>query len=268
MQDLTLSLVQADLQWEDKPANLNRLDGLIASINTTTDLILLPEMFNTGFSMNATELAEDMHGPTIKWMKEKARQYRAVIMGSLIIKQGSRFYNRLIVAQPDQNISFYDKRHLFRMADEHLTFHPGDNHLIFELNGWKIQTLVCYDLRFPVWSRNRYIPEQGWNYDLAIYVANWPAARAHPWKTLPIARAIENQSYVATVNRVGRDGKDLPYSGDSQIINSFGETLILMNDQEGVHTQTLNRTLLDKHRKNFPVGWDADDFEIRITNFN
>jgi len=262
MQDLTISLVQADLAWEDKMANLHQFDHLLSQITQPTDLIILPEMFNTGFSMQAGALAEDMSGPTIQWMLEKARQNEATIIGSMIIVEGGNYFNRLISAHPDQTLNHYDKRHLFRMADEHLTFNPGNRVLTLEIKGWKIRPLVCYDLRFPVWSRNRYNKENGWSYDLAVYVANWPAARTIPWKTLPVARAIENQAFVATVNRIGTDGKGIPYSGDSQVVNSYGEIIAQLNGDPAVQTITLNRTSLEKHRAVFQVGWDADSFEI------
>lgn len=262
MQDLTISLVQADLFWEDKKANLHQFDRLMSQITEPTDLIILPEMFNTGFSMQARLLAEDMSGSTIQWMLEKARQYKSTIIGSMIIVESGNYFNRLITAHPDQTLNHYDKRHLFRMADEHLSFAPGQEVLTLEIKGWKIRPLVCYDLRFPVWSRNRYTKEAGWSYDLAVYAANWPAARTIPWKTLPVARAIENQAYIATVNRIGTDGKGIPYSGDSQVVNSYGEIIAAMNQTESVKSILLNRASLEKHRSVFPVGWDADSFEI------
>ncbi|MDZ4709277.1 MAG: amidohydrolase [Saprospiraceae bacterium] len=262
MQDLTISLVQADLLWEDKKANLSQFDRLLSQITEPTDLIILPEMFNTGFSMQATALAEDMSGPTIQWMLENARQYKATIIGSMIIVENENYFNRLIAAHPDQTLNHYDKRHLFRMANEHLTFYPGSRVLTLEIKGWKIRPLVCYDLRFPVWSRNRYNKEDGWSYDLAVYVANWPAARTIPWKTLPVARAIENQAYITTVNRIGTDGMGIAYSGDSQVINSYGEVVASLYDTETVQTIVLSRASLEKHRSVFPVGWDADLFQI------
>jgi omega-amidase len=262
MQDLTISLVQADLVWEDKNANLHQFDRLISQITEPTDLIILPEMFNTGFSMQAQALAEDMSGPTIQWMLENAREFNATIIGSMIIVEGGNHFNRLIAAHQDQTLNHYDKRHLFRMADEHLSFAPGLEVLTLEIKGWKIRPLVCYDLRFPVWSRNRYTKEDGWSYDLAVYVANWPSARSIPWKTLPIARAIENQAFVATVNRIGTDGKGIPYSGDSQVVNSYGEVIAALNQTESVNSIPLSRASLEKHRSVFPVGWDADQFEI------
>lgn len=262
MQDLTISLVQADLVWEDKKVNLLQFDRLLTQITQPTDLIILPEMFNTGFSMQAGVLAEDMSGPTIQWMLKNALQHQATIIGSMIIVENGNYFNRLVAAHPDQTLSHYDKRHLFRMADEHLTFNPGNRILTLEIKGWKIRPLVCYDLRFPVWSRNRYNKEDGWSYDLAVYVANWPAARTIPWTSLPIARAIENQSFVATVNRIGTDGKGIPYSGDSQVINSYGEVVVQLKDKETVQTITLSKASIEKHRAIFPVGWDADSFGI------
>lgn len=262
MQDLTICLVQADLCWEDKSANLRQFDRLLSQINAPVDLIVLPEMFNTGFSMQVRTLAEDGSGPTAQWMSESAGRYQATLIGSLIVQENGKYYNRLIAARPDHTRQHYNKRHLFRMADEHLSFAPGQELLTLDIKGWKIRPLVCYDLRFPVWSRNRYHKELGWDYDLAVYVANWPSARTIPWKTLPVARAIENQAYVATVNRIGTDGLGIPYSGDSQVVNSYGETIAALNQTESVKSILLSRALLDKHRSVFPVGWDADQFEI------
>lgn len=260
MQDLIISFIQASIQWEDKSANLQHYDALIRTIDQSTDLILLPEMFNTGFSMEASRLAETMDGTTITWMKATAKMHRATLIGSLIINENDMYYNRLVVVTPESKVMNYDKRHLFRMADEDKTYTPSSEYLIFDIKGWKIRPFVCYDLRFPVWARNRY--NKDWEYDLAIYVANWPASRTIPWKILPIARAIENQCYVATLNRVGKDGKGLEYHGDSQLINSYGEVVIHMDENERVSTHHISKKLLDKHRADFPVGLDADSFDI------
>lgn len=262
MQDLTVTLIQADLQWHDVDANLGHFNTLLQKIHGPTDLIVLPEMFNTGFSMNASALAENMDGKTVTWMKAKAKERNTTLIGSLIIDDNGNYYNRLIAASQDGSIKTYDKRHLFRMANEDETYTSGSQTILLNINGWNIKPLICYDLRFPVWARNKYDKSKGWEYDALIYVANWPAARAHAWKTLAIARAMENQSYVITCNRVGTDGNGHPYSGDSQVINSYGEALVLLDAHEYVETVTLRRSILEKHRADFPVGLDADEFAI------
>ncbi len=261
MQDLMVTLVQTSLYWQDKQANLVHFNKLIKAV-TETDLIILPEMFNTGFSMEAKLLAEEMKGETVTWMKQMAFEKNAAILGSLIIKENESYYNRLVAAGPDGGLITYDKRHLFRMADEHLTYSGGLKTILLNIRGWKIKPFICYDLRFPVWSRNKYVKSIGWDYDLAIYVANWPAARAHAWKTLAVARAIENQSYVISLNRIGQDGKGYAYSGDSQVINSYGESLLHLHEIEYVKTVTLSMEALNKHRSDFPVGMDMDEFNI------
>ena len=263
MKDLSLSFIQSSIHWEDKSANLDHLGSLIDRILIPTDIILLPEMFSTGFSMHAPALAESMDGNTILWMLAKAKAKNALVIGSLIIKANENYFNRLVVAGPQGVIGHYDKRHTFSMADEDQTYTRGAQALIFEWKGWKIRPFVCYDLRFPVWARNRYSDTTGWDYDLAVYVANWPASRARAWKSLALARAIENQCYVATLNRVGIDDLGLEYQGDSQLINSYGEVLLHLGNEEIIQTKVLDKSLLTDHRKIFPVGRDADGFEIR-----
>jgi omega-amidase len=260
MQDLNICFIQSSIQWEDKKANLDHYSSLMNQVTVDTDIILLPEMFNTGFSMEASRLAETMQGDSISWMKSNAIVKQMTIVGSLIIIEKDHYYNRLIVALSDGNVLTYDKRHLFRMAGEDKTFTPSEDYIIFNLKGWKIRPFVCYDLRFPVWGRNKFNDQ--WEYDLAIYIANWPASRTLPWKTLPIARAIENQCFVATLNRVGKDAKGLDYNGDSQLINSYGEVIMHLDEKEYVITRTISRAKLDKHRVDFPVGLDADPFII------
>ncbi|MEP7320452.1 MAG: amidohydrolase [Saprospiraceae bacterium] len=260
MQDLNISFIQSSIHWEDKKTNLDYFGSLMNQVAKDTDIILLPEMFNTGFSMEATRLGETMEGTTVSWMKSQAIDKKMTIIGSLIVTEDNQNFNRLIVASPDGTILTYDKRHLFRMAGENKTFTPGEDYIIFDLKGWKIRPFVCYDLRFPVWGRNKFNDQ--WEYDLAIYVANWPASRTLPWKTLPVARAIENQCYVATLNRVGIDAKGLEYHGNSQLINSYGEVIMDLDQQEYVITQTISKSKLDKHRNDFPVGYDADPFTI------
>lgn len=256
MLDLNITLLQTNLHWEDPDANRVYLSNLLDKIGTT-DLIILPEMFNTGFSMNSRKLAEVMDGETIQWMTEVAKEKRAVVTGSLIVKEGISYYNRLIWMRPNGTFEWYDKKHLFRMANENEHFTSGKSKLIVALKGWKICPLICYDLRFPVWSRNVE------NFDLLFYVANWPEARVSAWEKLIYARAIENQCYVAGVNRIGKDGKDIPYSGNSMLVSPKGDLLWKAeNHLEEVKTISLSLEDLSTFRKKFPVSSDADRFEI------
>jgi len=255
---MNITIIQADLAWQNKTKNLQYFDKKIGQINVPTDLIVLPEMFTTGFSMKSQLLAETMNGPTLNWMAAKAKQTNALIMGSLIITEDDYFYNRLIAMLPDGNYYFYDKRHLFRMADEHHHYNHGVEQLVVEYKGWRIFPLICYDLRFPVWSRNSN------SYDLLVCIANWAAPRSHAWKTLLLARAIENQVYVAGVNRVGVDGNDIPFSGDSAIIDMKGQIMTnLKPSVEGIETITLSLENLKKFREDFPAWQDADKFELK-----
>lgn len=257
MQDLSVTLIQTDLYWENSTANLAMLEEKIAMISTPTDLIVLPEMFNSGFTMNVEQVGEPMNFFVQKWMKQQAAQTNAVVTGSFIAKEGEKYFNRLIWMRPDGSFEQYDKRHLFRMGGEHHYFTGGTQQLIVELKGWKICPLICYDLRFPIWSRN-----VNQAYDLLIYVANWPAVRSKVWDTLLQARAIENQSFVVGVNRVGKDGMDLVYSGNSTIIDFKGNHLFYQADSEIVETQVLNKKSLAEFREQFPAYLDADSFEI------
>jgi omega-amidase len=257
MQDLTITLIQSDLHWENAGANLSMFEEKIWKIKGSTDLIILPEMFTTGFTMNAYELAEPMNLTTFKWMKQQAAQARAVVTGSYIVKEGGRFYNRLIWMNPDGTYTSYDKRHLFRMAGENKVYTGGKKKIIQSLHGWNVCPLVCYDLRFPVWSRN-----MDNNYDLLLYIANWPQARRLPWQVLLQARAIENLTYAAGVNRVGKDGKGISYTGDSSVINYKGEILYSCADMEDIHSETLSWNELQEFRSKFPAHLDADTFNI------
>ncbi|HXA01837.1 MAG TPA: amidohydrolase [Cytophagaceae bacterium] len=257
MQDLKISLIQSDLHWESPDANMAMFEEKIWKIREQTDIIILPEMFTTGFTMNARELAEPMNYKACKWMKQQAAQTKAVVTGSVIIKEDGKYFNRLLWFEPDGHFFYYDKRHLFRMADEHQTYSAGNKKLIREVKGWKIFPLVCYDLRFPVWSRN-----VNNAYDVLIYVANWPQARSSAWKALLKARAIENLSYCVGVNRVKEDGKGIPYSGDSMVINYKGEELFSCADEECIHTMILNYDELKAFREKFPADMDADKFEM------
>jgi predicted amidohydrolase len=230
----------------------------LAATAPATDLIVLPEMFTTGFSMDASPLAEPAEGPTLHWMQEEAAKHQAVITGSVIVREGDSFYNRLFWVRPDGTYDQYDKRHLFRMANEHHTYTSGSEKIIVELKGWNICPLVCYDLRFPVWSRNT-----DSRYDLLLYVANWPKPRSNAWSILLQARAIENLAYVVGVNRVGSDANNHPYSGDSAIIHPKGHKLLETTEAEGVHTITLSRQELVDFRESFPAHLDADTFTLR-----
>ncbi|WP_242921113.1 amidohydrolase [Pontibacter liquoris] len=255
--DLRVTIVQTELHWQDAAANRHMFSARLAAAAPATDLIVLPEMFTTGFSMSAPDLAEETEGPTLAWMRQEAKQHQAVITGSVIVKEGDNYYNRLFWVRPDGTYAAYDKRHLFRMANEHHTYTPGQERLVVELQGWQICPLVCYDLRFPVWSRNT-----GNAYDLLLYVANWPKARNLAWSTLLKARAIENVAYVVGVNRVGTDGNDHPYSGDSAIIHPKGYALLETTEAAGIHTLTLNKQELDDFRQAFPAHLDADAFTL------
>lgn len=259
MQDLLITTIQTQLFWEDVDKNLAHFDLKINEIKEPTDIIVLPEMFTTGFTMNPNLLAETHGGKGLQWMQRKAKERNCVIVGSISVKEGVTFYNRLYWVKPDGNFDSYDKRHLFRMGNEHQHYSLGSKKLIIEYKGWKICPLVCYDLRFPVWSRNR----KENTYDVLIYVANWPEVRSYPWKQLLIARAIENQAYVVGVNRVGADGNEIKHSGDTCVINPRGELISNTKAYEDVsETLSLSYTYLEEFRKIFPVLMDGDEFEI------
>ncbi len=258
LENLKISIIQTSLYWQDKRANLKMFEELMAPLKDKTDLIVLPEMFSTGFTMEARKYAEEMNGPTVKWMRTMARELNTRIIGSIIIEEKDKYYNRLIWVEPWDIFGTYDKRHLFRMAEEHHHYTAGKNKLIESIKGWRICPLICYDLRFPVWSRNKN------DYDVSIYIANWPERRNHAWKTLLMARAIENQCYVVGVNRIGVDGNGISHSGDSAIIDPKGFVISKTKPHEiSVETLELNYSDLAEYRKSFPVGLDADDFEIK-----
>jgi omega-amidase len=258
MNDLIVSMVQANLQWQDAAANRATLDRCLSQISISTDLIVLPEMFTTGFSMDAVTLAETMDGPTVAWMRQHAATHEAIITGSLIIAENGQYFNRLLWVRPDGSLSHYDKRHLFTMAGEQHTYTAGSTQLIEEWRGWRICPLVCYDLRFPVWSRNQATQP----YDLLLYVANWPAVRRNAWITLLRARAIENLSYVLGVNRVGQDGLGHDYAGDSALLDMRGEYLLQAGNLHSCITRTLRRQDLEDFRTKFPALNDADAFTL------
>lgn len=263
MQTLTVSLVQGATRWHDAAGNRDYYGKLVRGA-TPSDLIVLPETFLSGFTNDTLGNAETMDGPSVAWMRALAGEVNATVTGSLVIREGDTVYNRLIWASPDGTFSYYDKRHLFRMAGEHTRYGGGNDRLIVELKGWRILPQVCYDLRFPVWLRNgrREASAGGMDYDLALFVANWPAPRRQPWRTLLRARAIENLAYVIGVNRVGVDGNDLPYAGDSAVIDPIGEPLVELGTQEQVVTVILDPAPLKAHRERFPAWMDADRFSL------
>lgn len=262
MRDLKVTLVQSMLHWEDAAANRAMFGEKIKPLAGTTDLIVLPEMFTTGFSMRSRELGEVMDGPTVAWMREQAASSGAVLYGSMIVQDGGAYYNRGLFVRPDGTVDHYDKRHLFRMAEEQRSYAPGRRRVVAELHGWRILLQVCYDLRFPVFSRARY-SEGHSDLDAILYVACWPEVRRYPWSQLLIARAIENQAYVIGVNRVGMDGAGLHYSGDSVAIDPKGAPLLhLEAGNEGIATVTLDRAAQEEFRRKFPAGLDADAFGI------
>ena len=263
MSDLIISLIQSDLHWENKEANLSMFEEKIHGIKERTHIVLLPEMFSTGFSMKPQELAETMHGRTVEWMKRISATRKVILAGSLIIEEEGNYHNRLVWVLPNGQTGFYDKRHLFAFADEHNHYAPGNKRLIAAVNGWKVNLMVCYDLRFPVWARQSSDTEDGSpEYDLLIYVANWPERRNHAWKTLLQARAIENQCFVAGVNRVGSDGNDIYHSGDSMVVDPMGAIMETRAHNEGIITVTLKRDTLEEIRTKLPFLQDGDEFNL------
>ena len=261
MSTLTITTIQSNLIWEEKSANLRLLEQKIIGIEEKTEIVVLPEMFSTGFSMKPEMLAETMDGETVEWMKRVSRENSIVLTGSIIIKEDGNYFNRLIWMLPNGQYGHYDKRHLFAFGEEDKHYSPGSKRLIASVKGWKINLLVCYDLRFPVWVRQKK-SEAGAEYDVLIYVANWPERRSHAWKTLLCARAIENQCYVVGVNRVGTDAKNILYSGNSLVIDPLGQVLYHMADEEDVNTITLQKEMLEDVRSKFPFWKDADSFNI------
>lgn len=256
---LRVTLVQQSLVWQDPAANREHLDALLAPLVNNTDVIVLPEMFPTGFSMDVEKLHETVNGPTVNWMEAKARELNTAITGSLITKDGDRYYNRMLWVAPGSDRLHYDKRHLFRMAKEHNHFAPGAPvGLTVEWRGFRIAPLVCYDLRFPVYSRRR----PGFEYDLLLYVASWPTARRQAWKALLKARAIENQAFVVGVNRIGQDGNGIDYSGDSVVHDYFGEAVAELHHESAVTTVELDGAALRAFRERFPAHLDADRFTL------
>ncbi|GAA3986910.1 amidohydrolase [Mucilaginibacter dorajii] len=261
MDNLKITVFQGYLFWENTDKNLQNISlRLSGGIREKTDLIILPEMFSTGFTMDAERLAEPMDGKTMKWMHEIARQYDCVVTGSIIIKENDKYYNRLIWMRTDGTYDHYDKRHLFALGKEHNTYTAGTEKLFVELNGWRICPMICYDLRFPVWLRNHADNP----YDLLILVANWPERRALHWRTLLPARAVENQAYVIGVNRVGHDGNEVYHSGDSTCIDPNGNVVYYKRDEDDVYTFSIIADEVKKARRALPFLKDADEFTIEI----
>ncbi len=257
---LTVSLIQTATRWHDPAANRDLFDDWFTKLPVDSELVMLPEMFSTGFTMSSWEVAEVMDGPTLSWLRERARDLDRVLCGSLVIRAGAQYYNRFCWATPAGELCHYDKRHRFRMAGEHEHYDAGSTRVVFELDGWRICPMVCYDLRFPVWLRNRD------DYDLLVCVANWPAARRTAWNVLLRARAIENQAYVAAVNIVGEDGNGVAYSGGSAFYDPEGEALVRPTEDPGVFSRKLDRAALDSYRAAFPAWQDADSFSIGGTD--
>ena len=284
MQPLTITTIQANLFWENKTANLKMFEEKIKNIEGKTELVILPEMFSTGFSMNPVKLAETMDGETVAWMKRIAIEQKIIITGSLILEDNKNYYNRLIWMLPNGQCGHYDKRHLFAFAKEDEHYTAGNKRLIAQVKGWKINLQVCYDLRFPVWARQapsqpppkgeeqttlnakneNKKTENAYEYDVLIYVANWPERRNYAWKTLLTARAIENQCYAIGVNRVGNDGNNIYHSGNSMIIDPLGEIIYHKEKDEDVFTYTLQKETLHEVRTKLPFLKDGDAFTIGL----
>jgi len=261
MSKLSITTVQTDLFWQNKPANLEMLDKKLRTVPAGT-VVVLPEMFNTGFSMEPKEYGETMTGETVSWMREVAASQKCILTGSLIIQEKEAYHNRLVWMLPNGTLGYYDKRHLFGFAGEDKHYTAGKKRLVAQVNGWRILLLVCYDLRFPVWSRQQSKPDARTEYDAIVYVANWPEGRIAAWRSLLIARAIENQAYVIGVNRVGCDGKGIQHNGNSMLINPLGEVLYEAVDKEEIATHVLDFTILQSIRDKFPFLKDSDHFTI------
>ena len=262
---MRVSIVQSTLVWENPDQNRDHFDQKLASLAGLTDLVVLPEMFSTGFSMQAEKLAEPMDGPNMRWLAEQARTLQAAVTGSFICSEAGQFFNRLIFMRPDGSFDTYDKKHLFTLAGEHEHYTPGKMRLTTEWKGWRICPLICYDLRFPAWSRNHVddsLTHDRQPYDLLLYVANWPIRRAHHWRTLLAARAIENQSFTIGVNIFGTDGNGLEYSGDSTVIDFGGQVICQISGQEDVTTTELSLADQQHYRQQLPFLQDADFFSL------
>ena len=264
MQDFKVAYIQTGLSWEEKAKNLKHLDDHFTRISEKVDLILLPEMFNTGFSINPEACAEEMYGQGVAFLKEKSKEFDAVVIGSLLVRTTGGFFNRLVTAFPDGKSEIYDKRHLFRLSEENKIINGGTNRLVVDIKGWKIRPLVCYDLRFPVWSKNTWSGGK-YEFDVLVYIANWPASRSHVWKTLLTARAMENQVYCVGVNRIGVDGHGTYHSGDSMAVDAKGNIISSVPEgEEGVNIVHLSMRDLELYRNSFTLGMDWDRFSIEL----
>lgn len=254
---LKVTIVQHNCIWQDIQANLNHIDSLLQHI-PQTDLIVLPEMFTTGFTMDSSDYCTEMDGIAPQWMLAKAKQLHAAVCGSLIVKEGDAYKNRFLFCEPNGTMHHYDKKHLFRMANEHEHYSAGNERIVINYKDWRIAPFICYDLRFPIWLHRT----AEFDYDLLLFVANWPDKRGEHWKLLLNARAVENQSYVVGVNRVGVDDLGTSYAGDSKAILPWGEDLCILHGSEQVHTLTLFKDAVESYREQFPVHLDDDPFQI------
>lgn len=262
MSDLKVTLIQSDIHWENIDANLAMFEEKIASVKGQTDLIILPEMFSTGFSMNPQKLAEPVNSKTFRWMKMCSAQSEAAILGSYIVQEQGGYYNRCYIVRPDGSFQKYDKRHLFGLAGEDKDYIGGKDRLIFTINNWKIFPQICYDLRFPVFNRSQKSGEHLYEYDLIIFIASWPKPRIHAWDTLLQARGIENLSYSVGVNRIGTDGSGADYIGHSGVYDYLGQPVVQLGEIETIESATLSKSNLEKFRDKFPFQKDADNFRI------
>lgn len=260
-EDLSVTLIQSDIYWENIDANLGMFEEKIWQISGKTDLIVLPEMFTTGFTMNAKSLAEPMNSKTFRWMKQQAAQTKASVIGSYIIRQRDQYFNRLFCVHPDGTFQYYDKRHLFALGGEDQDYSQGSERVIIEVKGWKVLPLICYDLRFPVWARSQKTATAAYEYDVVLYVANWPKPRVASWDALLKARAIENLSYSIGVNRMGTDGVNAVYTGHTAAYDFLGESLCYAED-EAVMQVALSARKLELYRSKFPFQNEADHFTI------
>jgi omega-amidase len=271
MQPLQIALLQTPLHWEAPSQNLNSLEEKLKALPEHTHVTILPEMFSTGFSMNPSSLAETMDGEAVAWMKRLSASQKTILTGSVMIREGEKYFNRLLWVLPNGQLGQYDKRHLFGYAGEDQHYAAGTKRLIASVNGWRVNLQICYDLRFPVWARQRSTYDEEGNfqpeYDLLIYVANWPARRSEAWKTLLRARAIENQCYVVGVNRIGADGNEIDHSGDSLIVGPTGEIVYTAESKEELYTTILDPAHLTETRDRFPFLKDADGFMILSDDF-
>lgn len=259
---IKIASIQTNIVWENPKANKLEYDKIFQSIEPV-DLIVLPEMFTTGFSMKTKNIAENDSGDTLLWLQEHSKSLETCILGSIPVKENNKFFNRLYAVKPNE-IRYYDKRYLFSMAQEDKHYSRGEKELVFELNGWKIKPLICYDLRFPLWSKNKYKNNE-FDYDILVYVANWPAVRSNAWTSLLKARAIENMSYVIGVNRIGQDDNQIKYNGNSRVYDFKGERMDdFMENRPRVQINNLDKSELDSFRSKFPVLKDADNFNFVI----